>query len=111
MTPKYINDSQGNLLTTEKDIQNRWKEYFDQLLNEEFPRSTIPPTEDSVTPDLNNISVEEKGEALKKMKRGKAAGPDDIPAEFWKCCGGGDVGHKFLCILFIKIQKGNSRPN
>jgi len=32
-----------------------------------------------------SISKEEIRDALKKMKTGKAVGPDGIPVEMWKC--------------------------
>ena len=34
--------------------------------------------------EIEEVSVEEVRRALQKMKRGKAVGPDDIPAEAWK---------------------------
>lgn len=104
--PKYINDAQGHLLTSEQDIQGRWREYFNELLNEEFPRNMTPPP---VQPDTNEITVEEVAEAVKLMKRGKAVGTDEIPAELWKSSG--SVGHKLLCILFNKILKGDPMPD
>ena len=39
--------------------------------------------------------------ALKKMKLGRALGPDDIPIEVWKCLG--DVGVSWLTKIFNKI--------
>lgn len=36
---------------------------------------------------LRRISVTEVKEALKRMKIGKALGPDGIPIEAWKCMG------------------------
>ena len=50
---------------------------------------------------LRRISVMEVKEALKKMKIGKALGPDGIPIEAWKCMG--DDGLSWLTKLFNKI--------
>ena len=36
---KQIKDKNGRILTREDDINIRWKEYFENLLNEENPRS------------------------------------------------------------------------
>ena len=36
---------------------------------------------------VRRIQEVEIGEALKRMKGGKAMGPDDIPIEVWKCLG------------------------
>ena len=33
----------------------------------------------------NQIRNDKVRKALKRMKRGKAVGPDDIPVEVWKC--------------------------
>lgn len=34
---KYINETSRKLLTTDKEINNRWHKYIQKLLNEEFP--------------------------------------------------------------------------
>ena len=34
---------------------------------------------------IDQIRKDEVRKALKRMKRGKAVGPDDIPVEVWKC--------------------------
>ena len=36
---------------------------------------------------VRRIQEVEIGEALKRMKRGKAMGPDGIPIEVWRCLG------------------------
>ena len=48
-------------------------------------------------------------EALKKMKGGKAVGPDDIPIEVWKCLG--DEGISWLTKLFNTILKTKKMPD
>jgi hypothetical protein len=108
VSPKYIEDKQGRLLTQEMDICNRWKEYNHQLLNEEFPRNTSR-TENPVSGPVEEISLGEVKDAVMKMKRNKAVGPDSIPSEFWKKCG--EVGYKFLQILFNKILAGDDMPD
>lgn len=80
---KYIKNDQGRLLTTNKDINRRWKEYYEQLMNEEFPSETMPyisPTEGPI----RYISPQEVLTAISKMKYHKANGPDQIPADIWK---------------------------
>ncbi|KAJ8707853.1 hypothetical protein PYW07_011530 [Mythimna separata] len=37
---KYIKNKDGNLLTSNADINARWREYYSQLLNETFPSVT-----------------------------------------------------------------------
>ena len=42
------------------------------------------------------------------MKKGKAVGPDELPAEVWKCMG--KMGIKFLTILFNRLLMGEQLP-
>ena len=48
------------------------------------------------------------GEALKRMKRGKAMGPDGIPIEVWRCLG--DRAIIWLTKLFNLIFRSNKMP-
>ncbi|XP_063708920.1 uncharacterized protein LOC134837472 [Culicoides brevitarsis] len=108
VAPKYIQDGNGKLLTKDEDICDRWKAFMQHLLNEEFPR-TARPTENSVCGPVQEITIEEVEIAVKKMKRNKAVGPDSIPSEFWKKSG--QLGYKFLQILFNKILFGDKMPD
>ena len=42
------------------------------------------------------------------MKKGKAAGPDELPIEVWKCMG--KMGIKFLTRLFNRLLMGERMP-
>ena len=55
------------------------------------------------------ISKEEVKEALRKMKPGKAVGPDLIPVEVWKCLG--KVGLDWLSELFNVIFRTVRMPS
>ena len=80
-------------MNTDNDIfKNRWK-YFNHLLNEENPRIILGDrvSIERITPE---ISQTEAKEALKKMKNGKACGPDEIPAEAWKSLGEGGINRE-----------------
>ena len=57
----------------------RWKGYFDQLLNEENPRSFFIP----------------------RIKKGKATGMDGILVDLWKCLG--EYGICMFCDLMQRI--------
>ena len=46
--------------------------------------------------------------AMKRMKKGKAGGPDDIPVEAWKCLG--DEGIDWLTNLFNSILTSEEMP-
>ena len=54
-----------------------------------------------VNENVNCVSGEEVKNALKRMKKGKAVRPDELPIEVWKCMG--KMGKKFLTILFNKL--------
>ncbi|KAK3559367.1 hypothetical protein QTP86_012778 [Hemibagrus guttatus] len=50
---------------------------------------------------VDKIRKAEIRKALKRMKSGKAVGPDDIPVEVWKCLGKAAV--EFLTSLFNRV--------
>ena len=66
----------------EDEIRHRWQEYFDKLFNGENENNTVQ-LDDSFD-DTNRryvrwIQESEVREALKRMKGGKAMGPNGIP--------------------------------
>ena len=66
------------------------REYFDKLFNGESESPTLE-LDDSFD-DTNRHFVRrfleaEIGEALKRMRGGKAMGPDGMPIEVWRCLG------------------------
>ncbi|KAK3558132.1 hypothetical protein QTP86_009868 [Hemibagrus guttatus] len=84
---RVIKDSDGRVLTSEESVQRRWKEYFEELMNEENEREKRVEGVNSVEQKVDKIRKDEIRKALKRMKSGKAVGPDDIPVEVWKCLG------------------------
>ncbi|KAK3526042.1 hypothetical protein QTP70_012807 [Hemibagrus guttatus] len=84
---RVIKDRDGRVLTSEKSVQRRWKEYFEELMNEENEREKRVEGVNSVEQKGDKIRKDEVRKALKRMKSGKAVGPDDIPVEVWKCLG------------------------
>ena len=81
-----MKDQEGSVLTDENQIRERWKGYFETLLNEENPRMVTgdgTPNQ-GMTTEVTRTEVEK---ALRKMKNGKSPGPDEIPVEAWKCLG------------------------
>ncbi|KAK3547957.1 hypothetical protein QTP70_001309 [Hemibagrus guttatus] len=88
------------VLTSEESVQRRWKEYFEELMNEENEREKRVEGVNSVEQKVDKIRKDEVRKALKRMKSGKAVGPDDIPVEVWKCLG--EAAVEFLTSLFNK---------
>ena len=80
---KLIKDEIGEVLHEEEKVNERWKMYFEQLMNERIERKV----ESASGSEIEEVGVEEVRGGLQKMKRGKAVGPDDIPAAGWKCLG------------------------
>ena len=58
---------------------------------------------------VRRIQESEVKEALKRMKTGKALGPDNIPIEVWKCLG--DIAIVWLTKLFNSIFRSNRMPD
>ncbi|XP_067349374.1 uncharacterized protein [Channa argus] len=98
-----IKDKNGNVLTGARSVMGRWKENFEELMNEENERERRVEEVTGVEQEVAKISKSEVRSALKRMKSGKAVGPDDKPVEVWKCLG--EVAVEFLTSLFNKILK------
>ena len=64
---------------------NRLKEYFEKLMNKENDRELRTEESEVVKEVVNFVSREEMKNALRRMKKGKAVGPDELPVEVWKC--------------------------
>ena len=87
--------------------RKRWGEYFKDLLNmeNEGMEKSVEPIADA---GIELITRDEVGQALSKMKRGKAVGPDGISAEAWKYLE--ETGVDFLTNLFNDIIQSNKIP-
>jgi hypothetical protein len=95
----------------DEDIKRRWREYFDDLFNGENESSTIElddSSDDTSRRFVRRIQEAEVRETLKRMKGGKAMGPDGIPIEVWR--GLGDIAIVWLTKLFNLIFRSNKMP-
>ncbi|KAK3533082.1 hypothetical protein QTP70_006786 [Hemibagrus guttatus] len=99
---RVIKDRHGRVLTSEESVQRRWKEYFEELMNEENEREKRVEGVNSVEQKVDKIRKDEVRKALKRMKSGKAVGPDDIPVDVWKCLG--EAAVEFLTSLFNRVR-------
>jgi hypothetical protein len=101
---KCIKDETERLLTKDEDIKNRWREYFNKLFNEDSGNSSIEldiSSDDFNRQFVHRIQESEVKDALKRMKGGKAMGPDVITIEVWRNLG--DVAIVWLAKLFNLI--------
>ncbi|KAK3514351.1 hypothetical protein QTP70_015880 [Hemibagrus guttatus] len=105
---RVIKDRDGRVLTSEESVQRRWKEYFEELMNEENEREKRVEGVNSVEQKVDKIRKDEVRKALKRMKNGKAIGPDDIPVEVWKCLG--EAAVEFLISLFNRVLESERMP-
>ncbi|KAK3534979.1 hypothetical protein QTP70_001936 [Hemibagrus guttatus] len=105
---RVIKDRYGSVLTSEESVQRRWKEYFEELMNEENEREKRVEGVNSVEQKVDKIRKDEVRKALKRMKSGKAVGPDDIPVEVWKCLG--EAAVEFLASLFNRVLESERMP-
>ncbi|KAK6764327.1 hypothetical protein RB195_024594 [Necator americanus] len=103
---KIVKGADGAVLRCSCQIQERWREYYNHLCNEEFchpPIPTVPSVEGPVLP-ITAVEV-----SAAKMKLNKATGPDDIPADDWKLLG--DRGSVWFTTLFNKIVSEGRTPD
>jgi hypothetical protein len=115
-----IKTKEGEVLTEEHKIMERWKEHFEELLNptktnRESTGKTVKEGRKNKT-EINNernreneITLTEIQEAIKSIKNGKAAGHDGITAEMIKHLGGN--GTQILLKIFRKAWAEGKIPH
>lgn len=81
-----VRDANGQMLHTEKEQMERWKEYFHELMNKKNENIQRLPVVDrpELPIDITEPTNEEVIAALRAMKNGKAAGSDMITADILK---------------------------
>lgn len=81
---KQVKGKNNEIITDDQEIMQRWKEYFNELLNNHQYRQEDREEEIEFTEHyerLEPITIEEIEESIKKLKRGKSAGHDRISPE------------------------------
>ncbi|XP_013169614.1 PREDICTED: uncharacterized protein LOC106119245, partial [Papilio xuthus] len=106
---KCIKDDEGKVLMDDDDIKQRWKEYFEKLMNEENIWSGVLEEVPVNIGMVKEISVEEVKKAVQGMKNGKAVGPDGIPVEVWKLLKAD--GWVWLTLFFNKLLQEEVIPD
>ena len=81
---RVMKDEHGNAMISLEAVLKRSKEYFEKLMNEKNDGDPRTEKVEVVYENVNYVSREVKN-ALRRMKKGKAVGPDELPVEVWKC--------------------------
>ncbi len=76
---RYVKGEHGDIELEEADIMQRWKRYFNELLNEENQYKLEDHLK--VEGPILGVTVEEVEEALQKMKREKTLGPSRMTTD------------------------------
>ncbi|XP_055539027.1 uncharacterized protein LOC129726410 [Wyeomyia smithii] len=83
----FCRDMEGNLITNDSEVVDRWKQHFDEHLNGDATNRSgtgtdlgVPAVDDRVSaPDLHEIQRE-----IGRLKNNKATGKDGLPGELYK---------------------------
>ena len=89
-------------------VLKRWKKYLEKLLNEENDREPRTEEAEVVNEEVNCVSRKEVKNVVRRMKKGKAVGQNELPVEVWKCMG--EMRIKFLTRLFNRLLVGERMP-
>ncbi|EYC17835.1 hypothetical protein Y032_0029g1898 [Ancylostoma ceylanicum] len=102
-----VNDERGRLIIDCKKATKSWCGHFEEISTEELSHPPIPQLPPTCGP-IQPITVEETMAALKRMKPGKATGPDDVAAELWssRLCNSAE----WLTAFFNKVVAGKKTP-
>ena len=105
---RVIKDENGNVMVNSETVLKRWKEYFEKMMNEENNRDPRTKEAEVVNEEVNCVSREEVKNVLRRIKKGKAVGSDELSVEVCKCMG--EMGIKFLTRLFNRLLMGERMP-
>jgi hypothetical protein len=101
-----VKDERGDVLADPQKILTRWKNYFCQLLNVQGLGSMRQTEIHTAEPFVTEPGAAEFDVAIRKMKRYKAPGSDEIPAELIQA-GGGTLHsaiHKLIMLIWNKEE-------
>ena len=84
-----VRDSEGNMLTEQAAVRQRWSEHYEALLNVDDGRraqlsEVVRMRVNNEANDELEVSVEDVRKAVKKLKKGKSPGVDGITREMLK---------------------------
>lgn len=107
----YIKDREGNMITGENEVAQRFQEYFEEILHSDIDNNELrePTIEMSGhIEELETPTREEIAEIIRKQKNGKSPGENEINAELIKY--GGDLVTEQVHQLIEKIWQQETMP-
>jgi len=108
-----IRDATGRVAKTATEVLRSWQQHFESLLNCD-PPPTLDQDLEQPGPPSDTVSEAEPSkpeiaEAIKRLKSGKAAGPDQVAVEALKA--GGSIIVNNLHKLLSRVWKEERVPN
>ena len=76
-----MKDKNGNVIVCSETVLRRWKECFERLMNEENSRDPGTGEAEVVDEEMDCVGRGEVGNALGRMKKGRAVRSDELPVE------------------------------
>lgn len=109
----YIKNKNQEILTNGKDIMERWREYFKELLGHQRQNNEENTNETEIEnqrgeEQTEEIKMEELMNVIKKLKNGKTPGNDKITTEMIKNLG--ETGREILLQIINKAWKNEKIP-
>ncbi|XP_042890837.1 uncharacterized protein LOC122265538 [Penaeus japonicus] len=98
---RAIRDANVNVLTEEASVLRRWKEYFRELMNVENLREERMDEAPSLYGEVHTGSEAEVRNSMKRMKNGKAVGPDDSPVEQYGLMSGMSISDTMIALRML----------
>ncbi|XP_055622546.1 uncharacterized protein LOC129766114 [Toxorhynchites rutilus septentrionalis] len=85
--PDMCRDEEGNLITSERKVVDRWQQFFDKHLNGEIADGGVMETYLGVPSNDNDVPAPDLQEIQREiglLNANRAAGKDRLPAELYK---------------------------
>ena len=108
-----IQDLEGNLTGTAERPETL-ADYFEKIQWQIQFADVLPAAADPIGSELpidtSDLKLAELKEALARLKAGKAAGPDDVPPDFWKAARNNEDACESLLNLCQRCWKEKDLP-
>jgi hypothetical protein len=105
-TISIIKDENGNLLADPQSVLNRWKSFFNKVLNIYGVHDVRQMDIHTAKPLVSHPGLVEVEIAIGNLKSNKSSGTDQIPSELIKV--GGETScseiHKLICSIWNKEE-------